>query len=333
MEVCVLGAGSWGTALTLILAKKGYDVRLWARREELANQIKSDAQNKRYLPGIFLPSNVTVSSKIEESIHGADAIVLALPSTALRGILSDISDYIDPSVLLIHAGKGLENVTGLRGSQVIGDVLGEKSGVDVVALSGPNLAFELANEVPTATVAASRNIVRAKLTQDLFMSPALRVYTNFDIIGVELGGSLKNIIGIGAGIAQGLGYGDNTKATLATRGLMEMVRLGDFLGADPQTFNGLSGIGDVIATCASSLSRNNRLGQMLGRGILLKDALSELGQVAEGVYTCQAAYNLSIENKIYMPITHEIYAILFQNKSAKQAVNDLMSRAGKDELH
>jgi len=233
--------------------------------------------------------------------------------------------------LLVNAGKGLESDTGLRGSEVLAQELGEETGRGVVALSGPNLAVELANGVPTATVVAGRDPERVARAQELFSCPTLRVYRNPDIVGVELGGALKNVLAIGAGISDGLGYGDNTKATLVTRGLVEMTRLGVALGADARTFTGLSGFGDLMATCASRLSRNLRLGLMLGQGRSVEDSLAALGQVAEGMPTCKAAYSLSRGLRIDAPITEQIHAVLFEAKPPKQAVHDLMTRDYKEE--
>jgi len=332
MNITVLGSGSWGTALGVLLGRKGYRVKLWSRREDLAVAIERDRENTRYLPEIMLPESVFSTSDMDDALDGCSVIVIAVPSTALREVASAVKGKFDHEVLLIHAGKGLESETGLRGSQIISQELGEEIGYGCVALSGPNLAVELAHGVPTATVVASQDMDRAAKAQELFVSPSLRVYRNPDIIGVELGGALKNVIGIGAGIADGLGYGDNTKATVVTRGLMEVTRLGSVMGADPKTFTGLSGFGDLMATCASRLSRNLRLGVMLGEGKSLEESLQALGQVAEGMHTCEAAYLLSRKHEIYMPMTEQIHAVIFESKSPKQAVCDLMSRNHKDEI-
>ncbi|MCE5315437.1 MAG: NAD(P)H-dependent glycerol-3-phosphate dehydrogenase [Armatimonadota bacterium] len=332
MKIAVLGSGSWGTALAILLGKKGYGVRLWSRREDLASAIERDRCNVQYLPDIVLPDTILSTSRFDEALDGVQAVVLAVPSAGVREVVDLIRDKIGSGVLLIHAGKGLESETGLRGSEVIARELGEEIGRGCVALSGPNLAVELAKDVPTATVVASCDMDRAAKAQELFSSPSLRVYRNSDIAGVELGGALKNVFAIGAGIADGLGYGDNTKATLVTRGMIEMTRLGAALGADPKTFTGLSGFGDLMATCASRLSRNLRLGLMLGQGMSLDDSLQALGQVAEGMPTCEAAYILSRKHDIYMPITEQIHALLFEGKDPRQAVCDLMCRDQKDEL-
>lgn len=332
MKIAVLGSGSWGTALAILLGKKGYSVKLWSRREDLASAIQRNRCNAQYLPDVRLPDTILSTSCFDEALDGAEAVVLAVPSTGVREVVTSIRGKIGADMLLIHAGKGLESESGLRGSEVIAQELGDEIGKACVALSGPNLAVELAHDIPTATVVASRDTDRAAKAQELFSSQSLRVYRNPDIAGVELGGALKNVFAIGAGIADGLGYGDNTKATVVTRGLMEMTRLGALLGADPKTFTGLSGFGDLMATCASRLSRNLRLGLMLGQGMKIEDILKNLGQVAEGMPTCEAAYLLSRKHGIYMPITEQIHEVLFEGKSPKQAVHDLMCRDQKDEL-
>lgn len=331
MNISVFGSGSWGTALAILLGKKGYSVRLWGMPHE-AEALSRDRENSRYLPGIKLPDTVIPTSDIDQALDGIEALVMVIPSGALRTVASMLKDKFGPDLLLVNAGKGLESETGLRGSEVITQELGEQIGEKCVALSGPNLAVELANDIPTATVVASRDPDRATRAQEMFLSPGLRVYSNCDIIGVELGGALKNVLAIGAGISDGLGYGDNTKATVVTRGLVEMTRLGIHLGASASTFTGLSGFGDLMATCASPLSRNLRLGRMLGQGKDINESLRALGQVAEGMPTCKAAYLLSRKHDIYMPITEQIYAVLFEGKSPRQAVTDLMTRDRKDEM-
>jgi len=331
MNVTVLGSGSWGTALAISLGKKGYPVNLWGIPAE-ADALKRDRENVRYLPGVKLPDSVEPTSDLDEALSNREAVVLAIPSTAVRHIAVILKGKIRPETLLINAGKGLESETGLRGSQIIREELGEEVGKSCVVLSGPNLAVELANDIPTATVVACSDMDRAAKAQELFSSASLRVYRNSDVAGVELGGALKNVLAIGAGICDGLGYGDNTKATLVTRGLMEMIRLGTALGADARTFTGLSGFGDLMTTCGSRLSRNLRLGLMMGQGCTLENSLKSLGQVAEGMHTCEAAYLLSKKYNVYMPITEQIHAVLFEGKPAKQAVLDLMTRDHKDEF-
>lgn len=332
MNIAVLGSGSWGTALAVLLGNKGYQVKLWGRRADLAEKICSERRNAQYLPGVILPETVDCTADLDDALNGCGAVVLAVPSTGVREVVRAIKGKISPEVLLVHAGKGLESETGRRGSEIIAEELGAEFGGKCVALSGPNLAVELANNIPTATVVASNDTKRVIQAQEMFSSPSLRVYRNCDLIGVEMGGALKNVLAIGAGICDGLGFGDNTKATLVTRGLMEITRLGVALGANPKTFIGLSGIGDLMATSASRLSRNNRMGLMLGEGRGVEESLAALGQVAEGVHTCEAAYLLSRKHGIYMPITEQLYEVLFNGRPPKIAVQELMSRDQKDEL-
>ena len=330
-SIAVLGSGSWGTALAVLLGKKGYSITLWGIPEE-AEAIARDGENARYLPGVKLPPTVTTTSDIGEAVADRKAVVVAIPSTGVREVAKLLKNRLSAETILINAGKGLESDTGLRGSQVIREEIGEGIGRNCVALSGPNLAVELAHDIPTATVVACPDLDRAAAAQEIMSAPSLRVYRNADRAGVELGGALKNVLAIGAGVSDGLGYGDNTKATLVTRGLMEMTRLGVILGAAPRTLMGLSGMGDLMATCASRLSRNLRLGLMMGQGRTLDESLKELGQVAEGMHTCEAAFLLSRKHNVYMPITEEVHAILFQGKHPKQAVHDLMSRDHKEEF-
>ena len=304
---------------------------LWGLAEE-AEALSRDRQNSRYLPGADLPDSVSCTSDMTEALCEREAVLMAIPSAGVREVAGLVAGLIHPRTLLINAGKGLESDTGLRGSQVIRDLLGEDIGNSCVALSGPNLAVELAKETPTATVVASSDQNRALDAQQLLSCPSLRVYRNSDVVGVELGGALKNVIAIGAGISDGLGYGDNTKATLITRGLREMIRVGKAMGAIPDTFYGLSGLGDLMATSASRLSRNLRLGYMLGQGGDVQESLKALGQVAEGMPTCKAARALGQEHDVDMPITEQIYAVLFEAKAPKAAVRDLMTREYKDEL-
>lgn len=332
VKTTVIGCGSWGTALAVLLGRKGISVTLWGRPEDGIHDISRDSENKRYLPGTPIPACVNPTADICEALDGAEAVVMAVPSSAVRDVACLLKGRISEDTLLVHAGKGLESDTGLRGSQVISEALGEGIGSRCVVLSGPNLAVELAREVPTATVVASKDVGRASEAQELFFAPSLRVYRNTDVAGVELGGALKNVLAIAAGISDGLGYGDNTKATVVTRGLIEMMRLGSVLGARPETFTGLSGFGDLMATCASRLSRNLRLGLMVGEGKTVDESLRLLGQVAEGMPTCRAAHLLSQSNAVYMPITEQVYAVLFEGKSPVEAVHDLMNRDHKDEF-
>ena len=331
LQVTVLGTGSWGTALALLLADKGTEVALWDQDMELLARIRDERENKRYLPGHPLFPNMNVVESLADAVTGAEVVVMAVPSGGVRSAAQLLSKCDFHPRLFVNAGKGLEEQTGLRMSQVLAEELPNEIADRVVALSGPNLAVELANKIPTATVVASKYPECTEAAQELFSGPSLRIYRNPDVTGVELGGALKNVFAISAGICDGLGYGDNTKATAVTRGLTEMTRLGVTLGADPRTFNGLSGVGDLMATCASGLSRNLRLGRGLGQGLPIKDALTAVAQVAEGMPTCRAAYNLAQSLGVCMPITEQIYKVLFEGKSPKQAVFDLMRREQKEE--
>jgi glycerol-3-phosphate dehydrogenase (NAD(P)+) len=330
--IAVVGAGSWGTALALLLGRKGYEVRLWSFEERVVQRIISTHENPAYLPGHLLPHNVTATGVISEALDDADCIVFASPSDHLRNVARMVSEAgVHGRPLIVNAGKGLESSTGLRLSQVITQELGQDLAENLVILSGPNLAVEIAKESPGATVVASLSEAAAVAAQNMLTTPRFRVYRNSDLIGVELSGALKNVIAIGAGISDGFGYGDNTKAALITRGLAEITRLGVALGADPRTFVGLAGVGDLMTTCSSALSRNLRFGRALGRGLSVAEAEADVKQVVEGKPTCLAAYNLSRKHSISMPITEQIYLVIFENKPAKDAVADLMQRDPKEE--
>lgn len=328
-SVAVLGAGSWGTALAILLAKKGVQVALWARDAELAERLRREGQNPRYLPGFPLPPSVHPTDSLAEAVHEAEVLVFAVPAGALREVAELVRSHLPSPRLVISAAKGLE-ADGSRPSQVLQSVLEDRLG-DVVVLSGPNLALELAREIPTATVVASSSPDAAKQAQTLFMCPSFRVYTNRDVTGVELGGALKNVLAIGAGISDGMGFGDNSKAALITRGLAEIVRLGVALGAEERTFMGLSGVGDLFATAVSHLSRNWRVGYGLAQGKPLQQILGELGQVAEGVPTTFAVCALAERLGIEMPIAQTIHAVLEARINPQQAIRELMLRTPKEE--
>lgn len=330
MQVAVLGAGSWGTALSLLLTGKGHSVRMWSVELEVIADIKTNKVNSKYIPNNAFTGDVDATGSMAEAVEGADAVIFAVPSAHVRSVASQLAKVLSGNPLLINVGKGLESNTGLRMSQVIAEELPE-AGKSVVALSGPNLAVEVARQIPTATVVASVDEARAAQAQELIYCPYLRAYRSSDVAGVELGGALKNVLAVGAGISDGLGYGDNTKAALLTRGLVEMVRIGEALGAQPKTLMGLSGVGDLMATSASPLSRNLRVGRALGRGLSLDEALAEVKQVAEGIPTCKAVYNLTKELGIYAPITEQLYSMIFEGKPPIEAVTDLMVREPKVE--
>jgi glycerol-3-phosphate dehydrogenase (NAD(P)+) len=325
-RIAVIGAGSWGTALAKVLGENGHHVTVWARRPELAATLASQHRSPDYLPGVVLPETLRFTANLAEATRDANFILLTTPSHGLREVLQHLRSFSSTAVV-ISTVKGIETDTLLRMSQIITTLLA----APVVVLSGPNLAVEVANQIPTATVVASDDFAAAKAVQEIFMNRYFRVYTDHDVIGVELGGALKNIIALAAGIVDGAGFGDNTKAALMTRGLVEITRLGVKLGADPMTFAGLSGMGDLFVTCMSRKSRNRHVGEEIGKGRKLQEILGEMTMVAEGVRTTQAAYRLAQQHGVEMPITSEIYQILFENKDAKQAVYALMTREAKRE--
>jgi glycerol-3-phosphate dehydrogenase (NAD(P)+) len=329
----VLGSGSWGTALAALLAENGHTVHLWAREPELAAALASTRENRRYLPGIPLPTAVTPTADLPAALVGAEIVVFAVPSGAVRAVAQNSRPHIASDALLLSAAKGLEDPTGLRMSQVLAETI-PGAASRVVVLSGPNLAVEIARKLPTASVAASANPEAAREIQFAFSRqpvPTFRVYTGRDVIGVELGGAIKNAIAIAAGISDGLGYGDNSKAALVTRGLSETIRLGRAQGADPATFLGLSGVGDLMATTASRLSRNYRVGYALGQGRSLEAILAELGQVAEGVPTTHALCDLAARSGVEMPLCLALRAVLFDRRPALELLRELMLRPLREE--
>lgn len=328
-KICVLGAGSWGSALALVLAKKGYDVSLWTLKEEQANKINKTKENIDYLPGVLFPNNIKVTTDLEESVSNSKLIVLAIPSQAIRSISKQIKPFVKDEQILVDVAKGLEKGTGLRLSEVCKEELPNNP---YVTLSGPSHAEEVAKDIPTTVVVASEDLEIAQIVQDIFMSPKFRVYTNPDIVGVELGGALKNIIAFGAGICDGLGLGDNAKAALMTRGIREIGRLGVAMGADISTFSGLSGIGDLIVTCTSMHSRNRRAGILIGQGKSLEETLKEVKMVVEGITATEVAYEEAKKLNIDMPITNAIYSVLHDKANANEVVIDLMMRNKTHEM-
>lgn len=333
MQVAVLGAGSWGTALALLLADNGHLVSLWARDRELVSALLKERENRRYLPGFPLPDTITPTDAMQDALAQADVVLFAVPSGGLRDVATEAVPYLQPDTLLLSGTKGLEEETGLRMSAVLTEVA-PQAREHIVVLSGPNLAVEVARKIPTASVAASENAEAARQVQRLFTGqaiPTFRVYTSSDVIGVELGGAVKNVIAIGAGVCDGMGFGDNSKAAFMTRGLTEAIRLGVAQGANAQTFLGLSGVGDLIATASSRLSRNYRVGFALGQGRTLPDILTELGQVAEGVPTTRVLCELAGKCGVEMPLCNAIDAVLFSGRSAPDVIRDLMLRPLKEE--
>lgn len=330
-KVAMIGAGSWATALAQVLAQNNNSVVLWARRTELA-QLINQGENLRYLPGIKLNSAISAHTDLEQVLHKADVIVFSVPSHCFREILRQAIPFISKEAKIINVAKGLEESSLLRLSEVFVSEVGELALERYTVLSGPSHAEEVGRNIPTAIVAASQNIKTAEYVQDLFMSQDFRVYTNSDVIGVELGGALKNIIALGTGIADGLEFGDNTKAAMMTRGLAEITRLGFSMGANLLTFAGLAGVGDLIVTCTSMHSRNRRCGMEIGRGRNLEDAMQSVQMVVEGVRTTRVAWELAQRQGVEMPITDQTYKVLFEKLSPREAVLNLMGRGKKIEL-
>lgn len=330
--VSVVGAGSWGTALAMVLTDNGHEVRLWSHNENQVKEINEYHTNKKYLPEIILPESIVAYASLQDALAGVDTIILAVPTKAIREVLGKICDVITQPVTIAHVSKGIEPNTLLRISEVIAEVIPKELLKDIVVLSGPSHAEEVSLRHPTTVTVSSENMEAAEKIQDLFINQNFRVYTNADVIGVEIGGALKNIIALAAGISDGLGYGDNAKAALITRGLAEIARLGTKMGANPLTFSGLTGIGDLIVTCTSVHSRNWRAGNMLGKGKTLEEVLASMGMVVEGVRTTKAAYQLAKKYHVNMPITMVLYDVLFNGKDPKKAVDELMARGKTNEM-
>ncbi len=328
----VVGAGSWGTALANLLANKGLKVSHWVFEKEVKEQIERYRENKVFLPGFSLSTNLFPSNDISSVVSGKNVLLIVVPSHVMRETADKISAYVSKEMIIVSASKGIENITHLTMSGVLKEVLCDIPDNRFAVLSGPSFAREVAGNVPTAVTVASKNPCVAGFIQEIFATPFFRVYTNDDMIGVELGGAVKNVIAIAAGIIDGLGLGLNTRAALITRGLTEMRRLGLRLGANPRTFVGLAGLGDLILTCTGDLSRNHTVGKKIGQGKRLNEILSEMRMVAEGVKTAKSVYNLSRKLGVEMPISHEIYHILYDDVSPGEALHRLMTRDLKQEM-
>jgi glycerol-3-phosphate dehydrogenase (NAD(P)+) len=331
-RAAVLGAGAWGTALAKILSDNGEKVALYTRRPDLPARIAQTHENDRYLPGIQLAEDLDVTDDIEKAVSGVSLVILAVPSHAVRGVVGAIGGVLPRGAPIVSATKGIENDSLMLMREVMMDVLGETIERRLAVLSGPSFAREVALGLPTAVVVASSSAEVAIAAQHRFAGERLRVYTSDDPVGVELGGALKNVIAIAAGACEGLGYGHNSRAALITRGLAEIVRLSVAKGGNALTLAGLAGLGDLVLTCTGELSRNRTVGFELGRGRTLPDVLAGLGHVAEGVRTTKSAYELGRKFKVDMPITTEVYRVLYEGKSAKQAVLDLLARANRPEF-
>jgi glycerol-3-phosphate dehydrogenase (NAD(P)+) len=328
-KISVLGSGSWGTALAIMLSQKGYDISLWSWFEQEAIRLSEARENLEFLPGVIIPNNIDCTFDIEKSVDNTNLIIMAVPSHAVRKMSGKIKSFLKSEQIIVNVSKGLEQASLQRLSEVIKEESGHSR---VAVLSGPSHAEEVAKHIPTTVVVASKDRKTAEEVQDIFMNPKFRVYTNPDITGVELGGALKNVIALCAGITDGLGFGDNTKAALMTRGIAEIARLGVALGAKIETFAGLSGIGDLIVTCTSEHSRNRRAGILIGQGKTVEEALKEVHMVVEGVNTSKVAFELAKSVGVEMPIVNEAYNVLFENKDPKNAVVDLMVRSKTHEI-
>lgn len=331
-KVAIIGTTTWGITLAVALAVKRAEVRLWARTEDEAARLLNAEFPSESLANITLPSRLSITSSLDEALAGAKAVILAVPSQRMRENIKAVAPHLGSSMLIVSAAKGLELETNLRMSQVIAEEVPPDFQPNICVLSGPNLSQEILRDLPAATVVAAHSEAVAKKAQNLLKTPNLCIYTNSDITGVELGGSLKNIIALGAGIVDGLGYGDNAKATFITRGLTEITALGVALGANPLTFSGLTGLGDLVATCSSPLSRNHYVGVELTKGRSLKKITGSMSGVAEGVTTTLVAYNLAQQFRLEMPITEKIYRVLYQGLSPKDAALELMEANVKHEL-
>ncbi len=330
-RVTVVGTTSWGTTLAILLANNGSDVTLWARTEEEASALRQAGENPRLPPGSTFPTGLRVTASLHDTVPGADMVVVSVPSRSLRENMRAVQPHLVGGAIVLSATKGLENESARRMSEVMEEELPEQFHDRIGVLSGPNLAREIVRGMPASTVIASRSEEVALRAQELFMSPVFRVYTNADVVGVELGGALKNIIALGAGICDGLGYGDNGKAAFITRGLVEMTRLAVAAGANPLTLAGLAGLGDLVATCSSPLSRNRHVGEQLAAGLGIEEVLSSMQNVAEGVDTTRAALTLAARLDVDMPLTQAISAVLFRGVDPRSAVAELMGRAPRSE--
>jgi glycerol-3-phosphate dehydrogenase (NAD(P)+) len=327
-NISVIGDGSWGTTLSIHLAEKGYPIILWGAFAENIREIQKTGVNAKFLPGICIPPNIFPTDDLNLAIVKADLIVLAVPSQYARGVLKKIKRLNLSHKIFLSVIKGIENTTLLRMSQVIKEELGD---VPLAVLSGPTIAMEVAKGIPSTAVIASREIRIAKSLQKVVNSDTFRIYTNPDMVGVELAGSLKNIIALACGVCDGLGFGTNTKAAILSRGLVEIARLGKAMGAHVKTFSGLAGLGDLVTTCGSSQSRNRYVGEQLGKGRKIHEITSSMSMVAEGVVTVKAAVTLSRKHHIAMPITSEVYHVIYKGKKPEKAVSDLMRRKLKQE--
>ena len=328
----VVGAGSWGTALANLLALKGFPVDLWVFETDVKEQIDTLRENQVFLPGVRLSENLRPTNDIQRAVTEKDLVLLVAPSHVMRETVRRFADHMDPATVVVSASKGIENETHLTMTGILQEELTRVPSERLAALSGPSFAKEVARQIPTVVTVASPDADTARYVQHIFATPYFRVYTTDDTMGVELGGAVKNVIAIGAGIIDGLGLGLNTRAALITRGLTEIRRLGQRLGAHPQTFAGLAGVGDLILTCTGTLSRNHTVGKHIGEGMKLPQILNDMRMVAEGVKTAKSVYNLSRKLNVEMPIAHQVYHILYDDLPPQEALHNLMTRDLKREF-
>ncbi len=327
-KISVIGAGSWGTALALLLSKNGHEVNVWSIMEEEVKMLSEKREHTEKLPGVKLAENMTFTTDLEQSVKGKDLLVLAVPSPFTRSTSKSMCPYVEEGQLIVNVAKGVEESTLMTLSEIIEQEIPK---AEVAVLSGPSHAEEVGKGLPTTCVAGAKTKKTAEYIQEVFMNEVFRVYTSPDVLGIELGGALKNVVALAAGIADGLGYGDNTKAALITRGIAEIARLGMKMGGEYKTFAGLTGIGDLIVTCASVHSRNRRAGILIGKGYSMEEAMKEVKMVVEGVHSAKAAMGLSKKYQVALPIIEQVNQVLFENKPAGEAVKELMLRDRRDE--
>ncbi|MFO8090221.1 MAG: NAD(P)H-dependent glycerol-3-phosphate dehydrogenase [Desulfatiglandaceae bacterium] len=330
-EIAVVGGGSWGTTLANLLARKGFHVDLWVREKEVFDQIRLKRVNETFLPGVYLDDRLRPLRRFEDVLEGKNVVVTVAPSHVLRDVLADMKPYLAEDVVIVSATKGIENDSLMVMSEVAGEVLGNGYEALFTCLSGPSFAKEVSAGLPAAVTVASLDGEIGPMLQRLFSTESFRVYLCDDLVGVQLGGALKNVIAIAAGICDGLGFGYNARAALITRGLAEITRLGVSMGAEPLTFSGLAGLGDLVLTCTGDLSRNRSVGVKIGQGEKIGEILGPMKMVAEGVKTCRSAHMLGLKKGVDMPITREVYEVLYERKAPKDAVKNLMARELKNE--
>jgi len=331
-KIAVIGAGSWGTALADLLAEKGHDVVIWVREEEVHRQILSERENRVFLPGARLSPSLRPVRTYEEALEGRELVMLVVPSHVIRGVVRGIRPHLHPDTILVTGTKGIENDTLMMVSDVVRDEIPEEDPNRFACLAGPSFAKEVSRRYPTAVAVACPDGERARVLQDVFSTDSFRVYAGRDLVGTQLGGALKNVIAIGAGVSDGLGFGDNARAALITRGLAEITRLAVAMGATPLTLAGLAGMGDLVLTCTGDLSRNRGVGLRMGKGEPLEEITSSMNMVAEGVKTALSAHALGRKIGVELPITDQVYRILYEGKDPLEAVRDLMTRKLKEEL-